>query len=321
MWQIFAALWLLVNLADWIFAHTQFWQLTSIVPTPIFVLVDIILLSIGIINADLLVIILSVLSFLAQLPYLDINWRPKRTSIISDSTLKIFDWNTLFWHKDEQELADFLHSQNADIYHLQEAWLKSLKTYDISLFVEKYFPGFNFAQNKDVATISKLPINQVIKGTNCLHFGCWLRVDVEWQGQNISLYNVHMPVPFEIAYLFRPRMFYKYWRIFQSGRELMTLELSQQLQSNQNPLVITGDFNTIKRQPPIRDLLSVLEEAGGFGDEVFPITLKAFKKLSLWRVDWVLLRGLKPLNYSRQKYTPISDHYPILVEVTLPKQA
>lgn len=317
MWQILAVLWLVFNLGDWVFAHFRIWQFTAIVPTPIFVIIDLTLLLVGLVSSDLTVVLLSILSLGLQLPFLDINWRKRVDRKSQYPNLKVFSWNTLFWHHNEPELADFLHSQDADIYHLQEALFSTLEIYDVANFVETHFPGFEFAQTKELVTISRLPIEEVIKGTNCQQFGCWLKIDVKWHERPISLYNIHMPIPFEIGYIFKPGLFYKYWRIFQTGRSLMTAELEQEFHNNPNPIVITGDFNTIKRQPPIRTWFRKFKDAGSYGAEIFPITLKAFKKLPLWRVDWCLVRRLSVQKYHRQKYNQISDHYPISLELGL----
>lgn len=384
---ILAIGWLLFSLCDWIFANFKFWQLTTIIPTPIFFLVDLFFVITGLLANDSIIVVLAVISFILQLRFAD--WQPiviwhwlltllafknkpnsdlvsldkakltqnaaapkseleslksqleKINKFRQQTTLKlrIFNWNTLFWHHDEAELAAFLHSQNADIYHLQEAWLTTLAAYNVEDFVKTYFPNYFFYQHFDIVTISKYPITNVLAGTNCLHFGCWLRVDINVNGQQVSAYNIHMPVPFEIAYIFKPKLFWQYYQIFQKARIFMSNEIENDFSQNNLAFVVTGDFNTIKRQPPVRKWLlkSSLKEANStflsksFNkntseiklkskiSNIFPVTLKAFKKLPFWRVDWAFTSKFSVEQYERLDYNTISDHYPIVVDLSLTK--
>ncbi|HYO90039.1 MAG TPA: endonuclease/exonuclease/phosphatase family protein, partial [Pyrinomonadaceae bacterium] len=80
-------------------------------------------------------------------------------------------------------------------------------------------------------------------------------------------------------------------------------------------VVVMGDFNTLEPQA-IENTTQLFTEAGF--ETPFPNHMKTWRTLFIeLKLDWLWLRGLRPLDYGVDRKVRYSDHFPLWVRINL----
>lgn len=84
-------------------------------------------------------------------------------------------------------------------------------------------------------------------------------------------------------------------------------------------VVVVGDFNTLEPQA-IGNTTELFTDAGF--ETPFPNHMKTWRTLFIeLKLDWVWLRGLRPIDYGIDKKVKYSDHFPLWVRINLDGKA
>lgn len=138
----------------------------------------------------------------------------------------------------------------------------------------------------------------------------WARFQRIADGATFVLYNTHLP----------------YREQDEPARErgaALILARLRQLPADE-PVILTGDFNTTPDSPTHALLTTALTDAWTAAPQRLgpPATFHDFTGKADWRIDWILFRGLQAKSartvtaHRRGRYP--SDHFPVVVDFELP---
>ncbi len=206
--------------------------------------------------------------------------------------IRIFNLNTEFW-EEEQDIDDFiefLKNQDADIYHLQEYIARSDKNMhdkeSISKTFEKLveaFPDFEIVRSSELITMSKFPVFAKFENPD----NKFLRVDIWIDEKIVSFYNVHIPVHIDPGLRSNLSVFLNdierrfYWR-----QDIFSF-ISNELEFNNRPKIVSGDFNTTKTMFSMDKILDSVNDSVKELNINFATSWR-INDLALWRIDYVL---------------------------------
>lgn len=153
--------------------------------------------------------------------------------------------------------------------------------------------------------------------TDCIRSATWARFAVGGSGQELLHLNTHLDHISEQARV--------------EGAKLIASRL-RELWADGTPTVVTGDFNCPPGSAAHRALLDagLADSYTALHGDAPALTFHGFQGRgfapqpydTLDRIDWVLVRGLRPLAHSviEDAEPPLypSDHYPVLAELALP---
>ncbi|WP_189212828.1 endonuclease/exonuclease/phosphatase family protein [Actinokineospora fastidiosa] len=211
-------------------------------------------------------------------------------------TLRVTSWNTLYWHVDSDRDAFYalLREQRADVLVLQEymghdAWVP--RPIDDLPRLRAEFPGTHIAAAGELLTVSRFPIvdQRVLTAEPAEPATGWreywthrvLRTDLDIAGRVLSVYNVHLADPIDIAVsplsveFLTSAEYLGRWKAAQL--DLLRAELA----ANPNPVLLTGDVNF----PPGSGEERALEPLSDAACGAFLPTTFAFRGLWWWRLD------------------------------------
>lgn len=168
--------------------------------------------------------------------------------------LSVFSHNSQFWEPTQTstEYIEFLKNQESDLYLIQEftnygdASNVEFNEREEIEKIESVFPEHTVTFDEEYLTISKYPIIQSYSGGVLIT--TFLRTDIEINGKILSLYNVHIPVHFNIDVLLE-QSYGEFlsdikWR--NSWRDEEIQNLVSDIESNENSIIVSGDFNTAR---------------------------------------------------------------------------
>ncbi|MCG5214582.1 endonuclease/exonuclease/phosphatase family protein [Streptosporangium soli] len=240
--------------------------------------------------------------------------------------LKIFSWNADYWSQadDPETFFDFLRSQRADIYLLQEYLHYTngpIKIDDLAR-IRAAFPGYHVAAASELVTISRLPISAAhpiaaANGSAPPPGSVWddyyttkaLRTDISVGDRLVSFYNVHLAVQVNPDMSPLSGDFYQFVREQYHRRVAHLNQLRENLSANENQVVVAGDFNSTPWMREIRQFCGDLTCHDPAGSGLYPVSWNAQDRLRLWRLDWVLSRGdMTVSGYRFVEGRGMSDH-------------
>jgi endonuclease/exonuclease/phosphatase (EEP) superfamily protein YafD len=241
-------------------------------------------------------------------------------------TLKLCSWNTRTWFKQTEvdTALKLLQTQQADIYLLQEVMQPN--THQVVEFADyrNYFPDYYLVQHHELVILSRFPI-EVIKAAP-ITWPCanYVIARVHLTDGSFDVFNVHLPVPFELSDLHSDWLtFLQRTQFFHQQRNQLVRELADYALHSTRPVIGGGDFNATYPQRIIRLMSNEyrdLYREVGWG---IPTTLNFADRYPFWRVDWLWANSkhrnqVKVVEYKRQRFNKYSDHAPINVvfEVT-----
>jgi hypothetical protein len=252
------------------------------------------------------------------------------------TTVKVFAWNTEYWDQDDDpgQLLDFLVSQRADIYLLQEhlywdlsAGLAGAGQVNDLDRVRAAFPGYFVVAEGELLTISRYPVvgyaalgapaglADADTGAGSLSgpradFGevfaavRVLRTDLLFGGRVLSTYNAHLPVQVNLA---ADAKFFSFVAERNAARHHFLDALTADLAANPYPAIVAGDFNTSPAMADLDDLRGRLHDAARASTDPLPGSWPA--GLAWWRLDWTLTTAqIRAVSYDLRDPRGLSDH-------------
>ncbi len=230
-------------------------------------------------------------------------------------TIKLFNWNTEYWTQEHEIFYEFLRAQDADIYHLQEAWVDGTDDLPVPREVTReVFEGlgdeYYVIQHEELVTATKFPVEHIVREPE----NNFLRLDLKIQDKVISFYNVHIPVHIRPSLLSNPRVLLDDAKQRFELRKKRTALLLAELETNPNPKVISGDFNTQTSQPLIYKFFDKFKDAYRQLNAGIPVSIKLYG-LRAWRIDYVFLDRVRPIRYKEVDPEGMSDHSGIAVKL------
>lgn len=217
--------------------------------------------------------------------------------------VRVVTWDTLFWANagNADRFYRFMTERRADVYLLQDYPHPETETFQLirdSERLRREFPGYHFANAGGLLTISRFPIVRRVPmetnvvpppGTDNMGFlKSWkygvLRTDLDIDGRVFSAYNVHFYDRYYLDVLPLTPTFFRNIRGLDLGRRVQFDRLLADLDVNPNPLLVSGNFNSLPNTGEL-DRLGHLKDAGRADRSIYPASLKFFGP-SLWRMDW-----------------------------------
>lgn len=207
-----------------------------------------------------------------------------------DGAVKVMSWNT---HRtDRAEFPGFLRAQNADVYLLQEyAHVDELR---------QKFPEYTVVARGELVTLSRFPVvGQSPAGSDRVQ-----RTDVNVRGRILSIYNTHIPMPFNTETSPLAPSFYRHIRGAADDRRAQLDGLVADVTSNRGPVVVAGDFSTSPSMGDLDGLRDVADDAVSASTSWYPTSWLA------WRLDWAFTRDVRVHAYEFTDPRELSDHRP-----------
>lgn len=309
---MFSLLNLILNSRIWV------WDLFLLIPTQAWILPIFTLITLGIIQKSKLIVSLVITSFIFLAPFIDfpnVNFNKNETS---ENSIKVFNLNTQVWHQGEpEEFINYLKSQNADIYLLQEAFYLS-ELIDAEEYLNPHFPDFNFIQEGELVTMSKFPLEKIGNTEVYDFWQGYLEVEAEIEGQKVRLFNIHYPVPLDPILISNPiEMILDVEELF-TARQSQFKQTKEAIENTDDLKIIGGDFNTSSFSNEMRYFKREFKDTARVNSNFYPTTFE-IQNFRLWRIDWVFVdEDINVVSYQQIKDLNISDHDGILVELEIP---
>ncbi|WP_370023629.1 endonuclease/exonuclease/phosphatase family protein [Planotetraspora sp. GP83] len=233
--------------------------------------------------------------------------------------LHVVSWDTYCWDTtdDPARFFRYLRRWRADVYLLQEhakCAPGAQVPLDDSEELRREFPGYHFAADEGLLTISRLPIvSQTPVGANPNPYAAnWthaaMRTDVRTAGRVLSIYNAHF---YDMLYLSSSPLtpeFYRAIETLDAERQIQLRRLVADIDANPHPVLASGNLNILPGTGLARRL-DHLKDASRAGNSPYPATL-TFAGLRLWKMDWTLTsRDVNVHRYDLRSPEGMSSHH------------
>lgn len=244
--------------------------------------------------------------------------------------LRIFVWSTDIWHMhdDPAEFYAYLRDQRADVYLLQEYlyWRDGPVRIDDTARLRAAFPDHQLAVEGELLTLSRHPVvatyERVLPETGTAWY--WRgrkaqRTDIRLGDQVLSVYNVHLQVPFRIEHSPLGPDFYRFLRRQYESRQAELAALRADLSGNPNPVLVAGDFNTPWLASPVLPGLGLRRhDPSGSLLPARSWPVDGYRLPRLWRLDWLFTDDrVAVTGYRLEPTRGLSDHLAQQVQVSL----
>lgn len=218
----------------------------------------------------------------------------------NQQVLKLISMNVNFRNKNSKPILDFINKSNADVVAVQEATQFWLSEFDS---VKSEYPYRKYQENRNhhgLVILSRTPFKQIASSNFEVPF---INATLIFDGKPISIVTIHFFTPT------------KEWRF--RNRNLEFKELGSIINSNQNSVIVAGDFNASTWSPFYQDFISethLNDARAGFGViPTFPTNLPFI----MIPIDQCLVSSdLEILNFHSGPNIG-SDHLPVILEVGL----
>jgi endonuclease/exonuclease/phosphatase family metal-dependent hydrolase len=263
-------------------------------------------------------------------------------------TLHVMSWNTGYWDQSDsaQHFYRYLTARDADVYVLQEYLNRvndTVRATDDLTRLRREFPGYHVAICNGLMTLSRFPIaaavqldgerTQLFRAAWRAQFGDQrmigrvLRTDLSVGDRTLSVYNVHMPLQLGERRLLTEK-FYLDVRARVEHRKTEFAALRRDVEGNDGPVLVAGDFNTTAAMGDLRWLRSRLDDAAHAGNTIYPASWPAAGPdarqhvpagtPALWRLDWAFTSNARVLGYTVAGSEGMSDHRAQELRMALP---
>ncbi len=182
--------------------------------------------------------------------YMDFKW--SRWPVVNGPSLTVLTNN--IGESNKQSLTPFIQAENPDIIALQDALYRG------PAYATAY-PGRSVVEHAEFVLISKLPIQRsgLVPGLSWKGAPVAAWYEIEWLGQALLIYNVHLPSPradldlmrglgFPVIVLSPAHTRYgqarRNYQDSWAARRQLERELLNVFQNEKRPFIAVGDFNT-----------------------------------------------------------------------------
>jgi vancomycin resistance protein VanJ len=241
---------------------------------------------------------------------------PRSIENAEGQELTLLSYNLYARNHNYEALDAILREANADIVSLQEVnwetanWLETewTSTYPYTV---RYTLERGESQYSGRFLLSRYPISDYEIVDSPVHTKLYIRAELDVLGQELTVYNIHMPAPDYRGFYTRSR----------SRSVTRVLKAAQEYR----PVILMGDFNMTDQSEDYRRMSSnyqdaFLETSAGLGTS-FPNGRRFHNLLgflpSMIRIDYIFLSAEFAPQESRVLHEGASDHFPLWARVIL----
>lgn len=172
--------------------------------------------------------------------------------------LRLMTWNSHVSYDHKNQLGQLLREVQPDIVTLQEA-SAGMRHRMSEEWIDQY-PYQVSSRYGSLLTISRYPLSEP-NIDRLLQIGCRCLISsVTWQGQSITLINIHIPRP-NVYYAVLRRNLPTITRYDNKNQEHYFTVLFKLLNQIEGPVLLQGDLNTTERQPNYKQLRQLLNDS------------------------------------------------------------
>ena len=203
---------------------------------------------------------------------------PKQTAEPGLDAIRVMTININGWRSDHENLLAVIKSESPDVIFFQELGTPVAKK--IAKGLKKAFP-FQIMEPKagisGMGVASRYPVTPREPGIRSDWIGIPQTINLDWDGREIVLVNVHMKhTPVDG----RPDDFDMNFSLRQKEAD----ELLAYLEELSQPVIVAGDFNTTSLSTVYRNINAVLEDAWTVSGYGFGHSFPSSKKSALYFV-------------------------------------
>lgn len=238
-----------------------------------------------------------------------------------------------------ERMEELLRDVAPEVVALQELPVRMVRGDRLAgapLLVPMLQAGYRLAESERVGwrtsllpTFSRLPpkgVPQLLSGTRPR--GRWqsggvARMEVEWHGQRVAIYNVHLHSfgserPWENGGLFSPTAWKKALGTYRGDfreRAEQARVLRRWLEEEPLPYLVCGDLNSTPANWVYGHLVGGLQDSFGTAGRGWGMTYPA--RLPLFRIDYILASSHWRVHRAYVYRGLSSDHRPVVAELSL----
>lgn len=263
-------------------------------------------------------------------------WRSD-TNPASAPTVRVSAWDTYSWSTENPDVFyRLVTAENADVFlfqnHMSGSAFDPQPARDETQLAQR-FPGYHLASAGGLLTVSRFPVVRQVAfdtgstpppgapGAAWPDFWAYriLRTDLDVKGRLVSIYNVHFFDLFYAEISPASAEFYRAVRGLDTIRDRQFAALRADLTANTNPVVVSGNLNTLASMP-VMSWFSRYQDANDVGGSPYPVSL-AFLGVRLWKVDWTFTSSDVDINsYELHTSLGLSPHNIQSTVLSLPQQ-
>lgn len=275
----------------------------------------------------LLTMLLLVVGVLKFAPF----YLPKPTVSVSGTPLKVISFNMWGSNPPQEDIVDWLLTQDADVVLLQEItpdWVDN----QVPELLDSY--PYQFSQTTDIRrwglgvlsrheplTFAYIDLENDGSGTH-------QRLTFDYDGTTIAVYNVHLHKPLggtdHIRLPIKQAFVDQFTRYDSSGRDSQVRELLAVLIDEPHPFIVAGDFNLTEFAALYRPLAATMYDSYRIGGSGFGATWPVAKRAGLpsWlppmvRIDYIWHSAAFKTVTSERGPRLGSDHLPLIATLDL----
>ena len=237
---------------------------------------------------------------------------------LNSEIIRLATFNTEYWHDPESELLEAADYVNQDFILFQEHLEKTETSYiatDRISELSSAAPGYYIGHYGEVVTLSRFEI------IDSKHFGdgTALRTDhLLPNGRLLSIYNIHFPVHIHLDLLANLGDFLSDLTGLVGERSALLKELKNDVSSNENMIVLAGDFNTSVAMNTNNWFAKNMSDAFAAPHCQRSYGTWGTSSLMSWRIDYIYsANGALPAHYCVVDSRGISDHKMILAKISI----
>jgi len=235
------------------------------------------------------------------------------------------NWNTEFWDQSELpgQMYSFLQKSKQDIYileeylYLQETPVWKAYSIDKTQEIQAQFPDYHVVTEDQFAIVSKYPvIRHTLSPTKQ---ALWLTFLID--DKPFHVVGVHLEPQVDLGNSILSREFWNFVNLRHESRNSGLDEIEDFIsQAGNDPLIVTGDFNTTLLMGSLDALRDQLKDAASYSNQLFPTTWET-KGYFGWRIDHFLYnKQVEIQSYQAVTQLALSDHKALKVQLRLNEQ-
>lgn len=342
--SIFCALSLLLCFLSVYISPARFWLLAYFgLSFQFLLIINILLLVIWVIKHRKKLIILHIIAFVPSIFFVGYFFKPfgSKNNIEPDKdNIKVLSYNVQgfkipFQHNTTQEqIADFINNENADIVCLQEFYTNEKVTEKLFKFLlskYKYHSVFySVKKNKysyGVATFSRYPVKMMLEIPFENSANAAMYTDIEINGEIIRVYNVHLQsIRLNLPKLLSGKN--RIGEIEEASSRLKTAFIkragqvdivSKHIEVSPYPVIVCGDFNDMPISYTYKKIKGNKADSFCEAGKGIPSTYR-LSFVPSFRIDYILHdKIMKSKSYTVYSNIDYSDHYPISSIINIEK--